>query len=128
MIYGRREEFDKDKNLKQKRGALMNNDQVLMSYDRIKPKFLNNYITCNVKNGKFIAKNLSPIYKIGPYEDDMYNVTNLVEAVDNTEYLTDERKVFLKEKIPYCLEYFKAEKNGVDVQITRNGREFQTDE
>jgi hypothetical protein len=128
LIYGRREEFEHDKILKQKRGALMNNDQVLMSYDRIKPKFLNNYITCFVKNGKFIAKNLSPIFKIGSYADEMYNIENLVGALDNTAHLTEERKIFLKEKIPYCLEYFKTEKKGIEVRINQNGTEFQTDE
>lgn len=128
LIYGRREEFENDKILKQKRGSLMNNDQVLMSYDRIKPKILDNYITCNVKNGKFIAKNLSPVFKIGPYANEIYNVENLIEAVDNTEYLSDLRKVFLKDKIPYCLEYFKNVKKGIKESNNGYGFDFKIDE
>jgi hypothetical protein len=128
LIYGRRKEFENDIMLKQKRGSLFDSDKVLMSYDRIKPKLLNNYVTVKVKNGKYLAKNLSPIFKIGPYADEMYNIENLVEAVDETAYLTDKRKVFLKEKIPYCLKYLKNENSGIEVRIDRSGTEFQTDE
>ena len=128
LIYGRREEFENDKLLKQKRGSLFENDKILMSYDRIKAKLLDNYVTCTVKNGKYIAKNLSPTFRIGPYADEMIDLENLINAVDNTSYITDQRKTFLKAKIPYCLEYFKAEKNGINVRIKNNGIEFKTDE
>lgn len=128
LIYGRREEFENDIILKQKRGSLFDNDKVLMSYDRIKAKLLNNYVTCKVKNGKYLAENLSPTFKIGPFEDEMFEIQNLIKAVDNTCYLTDQRKTFLKEKIPYCLEYFKAEKDGKIVKINNSGTEYQTDE
>jgi hypothetical protein len=128
LILGRRVEFENDKILKQKRGALFENDKILMSYDRIKAKLLDNYVTCTVKNGKYIAKNLSPTFRIGPYAVEILDLENLINAVDNTSYLTEQRRTFLKEKIPYCLEYFKAEKNGINVKIKNDGVEFKTDE
>ncbi|WP_047247359.1 Shedu anti-phage system protein SduA domain-containing protein [Maribacter thermophilus] len=128
LIYGRREEFTNDRILTQKRGSLFDNDKILMSYDRIKPKLFNNYVTCKVKNGKYFAKYLNPTFKIGPFADEILELQNLIQAVDNTSYLTDQRKAFLKDKIPYCLEYFKVEKNGKTVKIKNNGTNYQTEE
>jgi hypothetical protein len=110
LIYGRRSEYIHDQTLKNKRFTLVDKSsrQYLMSYDRIEPIFLNNsYVTCTVKDGKFFAKNISPTMTLGPMESQLLEIKKLVEAVDNMVYTTDERKVFLKKRIPYWVDKIK---------------------
>ena len=113
LIYGRRSEYMHDQTLKNKRFTLVDKSsgQYLMSYDRIEPIFLNNsYVTCTVKDGKFLAKNISPTMTLGPMESQLLEINKLVEAVDNMVYTTDERKTFFKKRIPYWIEKIKEQK------------------
>ncbi|MCF1752621.1 Shedu anti-phage system protein SduA domain-containing protein [Mariniradius sediminis] len=128
LIFGRREEYDKKTPLKQKRGALGGKNQTIMSYDRICPQIARrNFLCCDVKNGRYVARNLGPTFRIGPYEDQLINIDGLVNAVDNTAYISQERKLFLKEKIPYCMEFLVEEQKGTIMRI-RSNREGQIEE
>lgn len=122
LVYGRREEYSNNTLLKQKRAAIAGKDQTIMSYDRINPQIARrNFVCCDVKNGRYIARNLGPTFRIGPYEDQLLDIDNLVEAVDQTAYISDERKKFLKEKLPYCLKFMREERKGTQVKIRQRG-------
>lgn len=87
-----------------------NRKMILMSYDRLEPKYTNkNFICCNVAGGEYKAKNITPVFKIGTYSDNLLDIGNLIEVVDKMHYTSDERKEFLKSKIPYCLDYLKKQ-------------------
>lgn len=112
LIYGRRKEFQDKPWLKAKRAHLMGDGRklVLMSYDRIEPKCVHkNFICCKVKDKQYFAQQLSPTFKIGPDSNELLNIKNVVEAVDKMLYTTSERKQFLKEKLPYCIDFLNKQ-------------------
>src|SRR5690606_36473410 len=75
LVYGRREEYSNNTLLKQKRAAIAGKDQTIMSYDRINPQIARrNFVSCDVKNGRYIARNLGPTFRIGPYEDQLLDI------------------------------------------------------
>ncbi|RZK32999.1 MAG: DUF4263 domain-containing protein, partial [Hymenobacter sp.] len=84
LIYGRREEYKSNKILTQKRAVMANHEHTIMSYDRIKPQAGDDYVCCNVKDGEYNAKYLSPTFSIGPTNSELLKIKNLVNAVDNT--------------------------------------------
>lgn len=128
LIYGRRNEFKNDKVSVMKRGNMLPHNQTMMSYDRIAPNYLiNSFICCTVKDGKYFAKYVSPLFHIGPYEDDLLEIHNLEKAILNSNSIPLKRRKFLIEKLPFCLEFLKKEREGVKVKIKRNG-DFQMEE
>lgn len=128
LIYGRRSEFKDDKLLKMKRGNLLQRNQTLMTYDRIAPKYMvNSFVCCTVNDGKYFAKYVSPIFHIGPYEDDLLDIYDLDKAIMNSKSIPQKRRQFLIKKLPLCLEFLRKEREGVKVKIRQNG-DFQTEE
>ena len=123
LIYGRREELEKGNNLALERKKWENRNETIMSFDRIVPQFVHkNFITCKVKGGRYVAKCLTPTFKIGPHSDgSLCKLENLGNAVDSMSYTTNERKKFLKERIPYWLECLKLDDN---VSIKSNDWQF----
>lgn len=114
LVYGRRSEYETDKWLTQKRYNLLNrnNHQYLMSYDRIKPKVINNNFICaTVAGGKYYAKYLSPNYKLNIYHNYLNKIVNLDEAINNMAYTSKERKEFLQLKYPILIDYLNNEGN-----------------
>lgn len=110
LIYGRRSEYVHDQTLKNKRFTLVDKSsgQYLMSYDRIDPIFIDNsYVTCTVRDGKFFAKNISPTMTLGPMESQLLEIKDMIKAVDSMVYTTEERKTFLKKRIPYWVDKIK---------------------
>lgn len=134
LIYGRREEYENNQTLKDKRKTLVDksSNQYLMSFDRLQPLYVDqSCITSNVKDGEYKTKHLSPTFKIGPHKNQLLDFENLIEAVDRMAYTSDERKVFLKQRIPYCLEKIKEEKSntkGNRITISLNDLPKQIDE
>ncbi len=107
LVYGRRSEYDNNPLLKNKRFNLVdkNANQYLMSFDRLGDNvFDGNFITAAVKDGKFSAKYLSPTFKIGPDETHLLEIEGLVEAAGRMGYATDDRKAFLKQRIPFWID------------------------
>jgi hypothetical protein len=133
LIYGRRSEYENKPFLKQKRGTLLprTSRKYLMSYDRLEPQFLNsNFICCKVKEGRYIAKCLAPTFKLSVFADNLLEVEDLETAVDNMAFTTQERKKFLKNKLPHLLEFLKSpedEKQG-QTSLILDGRKLQFDE
>ncbi len=116
LIYGRREEFENNRWKRDKRSQIMGDNRlILMSYDRIEPKYLNkNYLCCEVKSGDYYAKYLTPTFKVGPYSYDLLKINNIENAIKNMVYTSEERKRFLLERIPYWINYIKNEGDNDD--------------
>lgn len=59
-------------------------------------------ITCKLEDGKYVAKYVSPLFKLGPKIQGVVKlVENFCEAVDDSMYISDERKRFLKDRYLY---------------------------
>ncbi len=101
LIYGRRSEYEGDDILTNKRANLMGENEMLMSFDRltINPKGVNS-TTSYVKNGKYHAKYVSPVMTISEIFKPLYsNILDLDKAIDNSMYIANSRKLFMKKKI-----------------------------
>lgn len=111
LIYGRRREFEDDKNLTSKRPLMTDRAgrEILMSFDSLKhvSKADSEAITCTVKDGKYIAKYVSPLLTIGPYCDSLDEIQFPNSSIIDMVHTTEERKNFLLKKIPYCQQYIK---------------------
>lgn len=128
LVYGQRKEYKNDKILKQKRGNMLSHNQTMLSYDRITPAYLvNPLICCTVKNGKYYAKYVSPIFQIGPDEEHLLDIQDIPGAIKRTKGISTERKKFILRKLPFCLEFYQKEKDGLAVKVKR-GKDFQTEE
>lgn len=120
LIYGRRKEFISDPWKKAKRAHLMggNPRHIVMTFDRLQPNYTHkSFICCKVKNRKYFATNLSPQFKIGPFADNLIQIENLLSAVECMLYTTPERKTFLAEKLPYCLDFLKQTESEEDEDV-----------
>lgn len=131
LIYGRRSEFEDNPLLIRKRSQLTGSNEVLMSFDRINPSFPDqNHVCSRVKAGIYEACSLDPTLKIGPSTSHLLEFSNIVNAVDNmdNDFVTLERRVFLKKRIPYWNQYHRDAANGIKVEIEFESGEWQTEE
>ena len=104
LIYGRRKEYQNDRVLTRIRGQYEGENIHIISYDRLLENIsISNYlITCKVKNGKYIAKYVSPTIELGPrIQAPLKLIDNFNDAVDNSVYISGERKAFLKTRNQY---------------------------
>ena len=131
LIYGRRDEYQNKPWLVQKRAHLLSRTdrQYIMSYDRLEPHFASlNFVCCEVKQGRYIAKCLSPTFMLSILNDDILQLENLEDAIEPMAFTSNERKEFLKYKLPKLLEFLKSpDKEGHDALIL-DGRKIQFDE
>lgn len=107
LIYGRRSEYFKDTSLTRIRAQYEEDNLHIISYDRLLDYITaSNYlITCNVKNGKYLAKYVSPTIEFGPHiQSSLKLISNFDEAVENSVHISDERKIFLKKRNLYWRE------------------------
>jgi len=132
LIYGRREEYQDKPWLKQKRATLLSRTdrQFVMSYDRLKPQLARrNFICCEVKQGRYIAKYLTPTFTLNIYDNDLLAIENLENAIEPMQFTSDERKQFLKQRLPHLLAFFKSPDKGGDYgKLIFDGRSNQYEE
>lgn len=110
LIYGRRNEYENDVFLSNKRAELQSNDTLIMSYDRLKPRYDSQNMVCvNVTNKtgttKYNVKRIPPVFRLDARKSSDYpEWNNFIEAVDTMELTSAERKKFLKERFRYWKE------------------------
>ena len=108
LLYGRRSEFKDDTARIHTRGHMLGENQHIVSYDRLGPAKNKNFITCRVKDGRYIAKVLSPLFYIGPSCDELLTIQGLEHAIEPMDFTSEERKAFLRDRIPYCIDYLAS--------------------
>lgn len=115
LIYGSRDEFEEKPVLKRKRAGLMREDEVLMSFDRLNPNPKARFMLCStVKNGEYIVNTVPSTYKLGPNIAEYHSkVSKFKEAVKDIDYISSERKEFLKERYDYWKEFGKLRGQGI---------------
>ena len=105
LIYGRRSEFEDQPKLTRQLGTLLaGSDEELMSFDRlhVDTTMMEAITITAIGHGKYRAKRVLPLFGTGPaLADRLLSITGLEEAVDVNPDIAEERKVFLKRRIPY---------------------------
>ena len=109
LIYGRRDEVDDQPGLVRQRGTLAPAaDEDLMSFDRLAPAHdMRDAITVKAKgSGRYEAVWVPPVFELGPdLANRLLYVDGVPEAIDQNPEISDERKAFLKDRIPYWQEW-----------------------
>lgn len=110
LVFGRRADFENDKHLSHQRSFLLGNpNEELASFDRffdLLPRaalFESDAITVKAKgDGRFEAVQVAPTFGWDPQgARRLTYIDNIEEAIDANELLSEERKDFLKKRVPY---------------------------
>jgi len=107
LVYGRREEFAGNDLLMGKRANLMGEQEELVSFDRLQPhSAAENVISVLVRNKEYLAMHIMPTFRFSPsIASDLVQVSNLEGVIDVMEHVTEARKVFIRERLPYWRSY-----------------------
>jgi hypothetical protein len=111
LIYGRRSEFALRPELNRLRAQFEDHGQVVMTYDRLQPaKNCSDYICITKTAERYRALSVPATLKLGPMFADCWPLFDDVpEVIRNNEWLSDERKAFLVERIGYWSEWARGE-------------------
>jgi hypothetical protein len=116
LVFGRRGEFQDDAELSKQRAALMPaHDEELMSFDRLSSqRFVRDVVTVRATGaGRFRVLWVMPTLRMGPYVADTFlNFDGLAEAVASDHRISEERRSFLNERLPYWRDW-NANRSGI---------------
>lgn len=119
LIYGRRTEFDSKPQLSKERMSLFGQSNMeLMSFDRLScDKELRNAITVKLKAKKgYEALCVPPTFRLGPALADRYlEIDGLDGALDRAVSISADRRKFLKNRLPYWMEWANQKDTGMYV-------------
>ena len=103
LIYGRRSECQHAQHLNRLRAQLQRQGEHLMSYDRLTPNAKASNLFCVKRSGnRYTAVAFPPTFVLGPGgAEDLLLVTEKEQAVERSEWMSRERKDFLKGRFPY---------------------------
>ena len=105
LIYGRRSEFERNPLLSRERGSLLpGHDEELMSFDRLRAdKSMEDAITIKATGfGRYEAVSIPPVFEIGPeVSERLLHIDGIAEAIDRNPEISQNRKEFLKRRLPY---------------------------
>ena len=107
LIYGRSQELEENKTFAQKRAGLDRPDQVIMTYDRLRPSGeLRHYGTIKFNrssaNTELHLHRIPPTFRLGqPIVRDFARFKNRENAIRACDELTKERQDYLISRIPY---------------------------
>jgi len=103
LIYGRRKEFEDRPQLTRLRAQFERHGQVVMTFDRLRPaKDCSQYISATKRNGAYCALAVPATMEIGPsMADDFARITAIPEAIQKNDWMSEDRRRFLVERLPY---------------------------
>jgi hypothetical protein len=115
LIYGRRSEFEGNSKLSKLRAELVRHNEYLMSYDRLKPeRKLSELYTVKLSENGFRAVAYPPTYVLRPALAENYSiVSGKEEAIDKCEWMSSERKEFIKKRFPYWEDWADKVRKGI---------------
>lgn len=121
LIYGRSSEFEDNPTLTKKRSGLAQQDEIIMSFDRLKDTdpsdaLVSEAITVKAKGqGEYQALWIPSVFTNGPnLAERLLKIDAISEAIDKNPEISEERKIFLKRRIPYWKEW--AASSGLKVK------------
>lgn len=110
LIHGRRAEFENKPELNRLRDNLRRSDEYLITFDRLEPDRKAEDLICVKKTGeRYRAISIPPTLRLGYWHPEIWaDIEDKQEAVQANEWLTEERKKFLIERLPYWDELAKS--------------------
>jgi hypothetical protein len=117
LIYGSASEFDERPELRSKRKEMAPNDTFLMTFDHLRPDAnADDFMTIRRDGCRVTALTVPPTYRLRPITTgDILEVQGRIEAVQREPRLTEVRRRFLIERIPYWDAWLRRDKRGVIV-------------
>jgi hypothetical protein len=103
LIYGRRKEFDDRPQLTRLREQFERHGQVAMTFDRLSPaQDCRLYLSATKRNGAYRALAVPATMEIGPKVARwLVKIGGIPEAIERNDWMTEERRRFLAERLPY---------------------------
>jgi hypothetical protein len=107
LVYGRRSEFDDQPERRGIRAFQTADDEVHVTFDRLIADYnARNFLTLRMAGNTISAAVFPPTAQLGPSTAKAWRrVNNRIEAVTADERISDERKQFLAERMPYWDEW-----------------------
>jgi hypothetical protein len=116
LIYGRRSEFEQEPNLSKQRSSLLpGSEEELMSFDRLQLNpFARDAVTVRaLGNGRYRALRVPATFTLGPlHADRLLYVDGLADAIDNSHGWSEDRRLFVQQRIPYWTRWARLENKG----------------
>jgi hypothetical protein len=111
LVYSRRSEVEGKKT---ERSVSKKTDETIMTYDRLSPSFeQSNYLCIKIKKHNFVSVTFPPTVKIGPsIIKEWIDIDGISLSISNSSFLSEERKIFLLERLPYWEEWAKNKSKG----------------
>jgi Domain of unknown function (DUF4263) len=115
LIYGRRAELETNQRLRRLRAMQEHPDESIMSFDRLRPlRDSVNYITIKRSQAGYEAVSVPPTLKLDPlYAPFWADIYSKQAAIQRCEWMTEERKAFLCERIEYWDDWARREDRGI---------------
>src|ERR1700739_162339 len=115
LIYGSAAEFDERPELRSKRKEMAPDDTFLMTFDNLRPDAnADDFMTLRRDGARVTAVTVPPTYRLRPItSEDILEVQGRIEAVEREPRLTEERRRFLIERIPYWDAWLQRDRRGV---------------
>ena len=120
LIYGRRSELEEQPDLARQRGSLLSGDAELMSFDRLLgPQYIDirmkDAVTVKAAgDGRYRAKYVPPVFGVGPYlAGRLLVIDGLEEAIEENQDISNARKMFLQQRIPYWKKWASSPNHGI---------------
>ena len=117
LIYGRKSEYANDRFLVRNRGSLLpGDDEELMSFDRLEANVsMRDAITVKSRGfGKYRAFRVPSMYGLGPVMARwLTNIEGICQAIDENDDIDDDRKRFLKRRLPYWRRWANSTAKGI---------------
>jgi hypothetical protein len=115
LIYGRRAEATVTPSVARKRALMQGLNEVLMTYDRLSPDPRCDNLMCARRHADgFIAVSVPPTTTLGPvWAEGSSKIDGKPQAVERNQYLSDVRKRFLIERIPYWDAWAHRDNRGI---------------
>jgi hypothetical protein len=114
LIYGSNKEFKEKPESNMKRSQLTKDNEVYMTFNRLFPNYkAKNTLTCNVTDGKYLAKYIPQTFRLGPvYAEEMSKIEGKEDAIKRSS-IPKERKNFLISRLEYWDNFAKDRSLGI---------------
>jgi hypothetical protein len=125
LIYGRQSEFSERPDWNRKRRGLRDPSVDEMTYDRLRPLAGSaNAITVRIGRGNDLvarrAVAIPPTFQLGPTNASaVARINGLADAITANELISDDRRGFLLERLPYWQALGRREIDGENLGVTR---------
>ena len=115
LVYSRRNEYEKNDFLRDKRCSLQRDNIKIMSFDRLKPsRDVYSFVTVSVSRGKYYVKHIPPTFVYEPLRaENLHQLCGFKEQINKIKMISDERRNFLLERYDYWETFGKREHPGL---------------